>query len=306
MFAMPPAGKFTQVEIGDGGNNIAVIGEGGGKIEQEPVAREDGIDVLPLGILLVALVRLVQQDIPLAVVVIAAKVNDLFLALVTQVVGTVGEDRDFLAAEQGGGFPAGISIIAQFAQADEQTASLVELVHMAAQLLNQVIPVGKHQDGMAGDIAALREQPQQFHHLDDHQRLAGGGRHPEGHAVDELPVGQAVIFIHLVISAQQACQLAPGSRGTVHGQVQVAFQPGIAVPLHERLLPGRDVDAGRAVIFPQCLQRLAQGCLLVFIQPFARRKGSQVKPGPVGGQAALLQGIHHGFQEDSRHLTATR
>jgi hypothetical protein len=56
--------------------------------------------VLALGVFLVALVRLVEQNVPLPIVVIVAEVNDAFLLLVAQVIRPVVEDGRLPRAEQ--------------------------------------------------------------------------------------------------------------------------------------------------------------------------------------------------------------
>jgi hypothetical protein len=81
MLAVPGLSESGQVEVTDRGRDVALVGERGREVEQKAVAGEYRVDVLALGVFLVALVRLVEQDVPLPVVVIVAEVDDAFLLL---------------------------------------------------------------------------------------------------------------------------------------------------------------------------------------------------------------------------------
>ena len=89
MLAVPGLSEPGQVEVADRGRDVALVGERGREVEQKAVAGKNRIDVLALGVFLVALVRLVEQDVPLPVVVIVAEVDDAFLLLVAQVIRPV-------------------------------------------------------------------------------------------------------------------------------------------------------------------------------------------------------------------------
>jgi len=61
--------------------------------------------VLALGVFLVALVRLIEQDVLLPVIVVVAEVDDTFLLLVAQVVRAIVEDVHLPRAEERRAFP---------------------------------------------------------------------------------------------------------------------------------------------------------------------------------------------------------
>ena len=152
--------------------------------------------MLPLGVLFVALVRLVQQHVPLAAVIVVAEVNDALFLRVAQVVGAIGEDGQLLAAQQRRMLAFRFGIFAQLAQAQQGCGPTgVEVAHVVAQLAEQILAVGQHQHVAARDQVVPHQPPERLQQLDDDQRLAAAGRHPEAHAVDQLDVGQLPLAV---------------------------------------------------------------------------------------------------------------
>ncbi len=135
--------------------------------------------MLALGVFFIAFVGFIQQDVPASVVIVTAEINDLFFLLVAQVVRAIVENRHLLAAKERRRRALDFSIFPQLVQPDVKPAAGVELIHVLAKLLQQVVPVGQHQHIVDGDFTALHQYPQHFQQLDDHQRLAGAGCHPE-------------------------------------------------------------------------------------------------------------------------------
>ena len=76
--------------------------------------------MLALGVFLVALVRLIEQDVLLPVIVVVAEVDDTFLLLVAQVVRAIVEDVHLPRAEERRAFPLRLGVLLQLPQADVQ------------------------------------------------------------------------------------------------------------------------------------------------------------------------------------------
>ncbi len=70
MFAVTFVDETGKVEFGGCGADVAQVCEGGGEIEQKAVTAQNVVDVLPFGVVLVAFVCFIQQEIPFAVVLV--------------------------------------------------------------------------------------------------------------------------------------------------------------------------------------------------------------------------------------------
>jgi len=163
---------------------------------------------------------------------------------------------------------------------------------------------------MGRDFATLYQGAQDFDELDDDQGFARAGSHPERHAVDELLIGQAVIFAGGVVGGKQVGQFAFGCRRPVKRQVQVGFKAKVLIPGQVSVLERGGILQAAArvtgVIFPERQQGVAQGILLIFPQALAAREGSQIKIAPTRWQAAIRQVFNHALQVETGHIRPTR
>ncbi len=286
-----------EIEFGGGRQFVAVVRERRGKVEQESVAAQDAVNVLPLGIVLVALVRFVEQNVPATVVIVIAKINDALFLLVAQIVGAVVKDGDFLMTEQGWKFALDLGVLFQFAQANEQRAACrVVLVDVIAQLLDQVFAVRQHQQIVRRNFAALHQRPQHLDQFDDDERLARSRRHPESHPIDQVFVCNLSIGDGIVRREHRGVVAFLAERNIIERNLV------IGVPLEERALAFGDLRSfGNfgslgGVKFPQRFDRVLQRGLLIVPQIFRFGKARQIHCRPRGRQGFKREIVEQGLE----------
>ena len=183
-----------QVVFLDGGDNVFRVGEGRREVEQKALPRHQRVVGLPLGIVLAALVRLIQQNEPLAAVFIQAVIGQRVFLHIGEVVAAVVIHR-FHIAQPGLARPPEFS---QGSKIDVQ-AFLVKLLYGEANLLYQVFAGRKHENVVRRDLLALFKVAQILDDLHHDQGLAAAGRHPETHAVNQLIIVNGVsLRIHIL------------------------------------------------------------------------------------------------------------
>ena len=180
---MPLFDELFQVVLFNRRQDVFLVRESGGEIEQIALARHHRVIRLPFGILFAAFVRFIQKHVPLSAVFIGAVIGQCIFLHIGNVVAAVvihglGITNPCLPHA---------AIFAQRHQLN-MNARLVKLLHRSPYLSEQMLARREDENVMRRNFPVPLQHVQILNQLDHHQRLAASGGHPEAHPVDEVPV----------------------------------------------------------------------------------------------------------------------
>ena len=292
-----------QVVFLDRRQDVFWIGERGREIEQEPGPRHDRVIRLPPRVFLAAFMRLVQQDVPFAAVLVVAVIDQRLFLHVGNVVAAVVIDGRGVAEPALARLPA----VAQWNEFDVQTG-LIELFDGAADLSQKMIARGEDERIVWRDFAVFLQPVQIFDQLDHDQRLAAAGRHPETHPVDEFPVRNRFTLRRNEVGQDAEDRIffqVPPVRGVLVLLDRQRMQMNVAVAVGEGV-PASLVAVGRfgrliialvfSVIQVEGAGRVSQRVRLIIVERLLGREPLDLRHPPRFGQVAVIQGVGNGFK----------
>ena len=247
--------------------------------------------------------RLVQQDVPFAAVLVVAVIDQRLFLHVGNVVAAVVIDGCGVAEPA----LARLAAVAQWHEFDVQPGP-IELFDGTADLPQKMIARGEDERIVWRDFAVFLQPVQIFDQLDHDQRLAAAGRHPETHSVDELEVRNRFALRRNEVGQDAEDRIffqVPPVRGVLVLLDRERMQVHVAVAVGEDV-PASLVAVGRfsglivalvfSVIEVEGAGRVSQRVCLIIVERLPGRELRDLRYPPRFGQVAVVQGLGDGFK----------